>query len=104
MILVNVRKDKEEILELVVTGHAGQAPKGEDLVCAGVSSILVGALNAIDQLANAACELSMQEGYVKIRQKKADERGQLLMKATLIALQTMEESYSSYIHIKVQEV
>ena len=43
MILVNVRKDKEEILELVVTGHAGQAPKGEDLVCAGVSSILVGA-------------------------------------------------------------
>ena len=28
MVLVNVRKDKEEILELVVTGHAGQAPEG----------------------------------------------------------------------------
>ena len=35
MILVNVRRHGDEIMELDVSGHAGQAPRGEDLVCAG---------------------------------------------------------------------
>lgn len=42
MILVNVRRHGDEIMELDVSGHAGQAPRGEDLVCAGASSIMVG--------------------------------------------------------------
>lgn len=104
MVFVKVRKQKERILELDVHGHANQAPHGEDLVCAGVSCIMVGALNAIDQLANETCALSMAEGHIKIEQMEADERAQLLLAGTLIALQTMEETYSKYIKITVQEV
>ncbi|MFR9117818.1 MAG: ribosomal-processing cysteine protease Prp [Merdibacter sp.] len=40
MVHVAVTRDAQEILELDVCGHAGQAPHGEDLVCAGVSSIM----------------------------------------------------------------
>ena len=104
MVHVAVTRDAQEILELDVCGHAGQAPHGEDLVCAGVSSIMVGMLNAIDQLANETCELSMAEGHIHIRSKEGDARAQLLLAATLISLQPLEESYSGYIQITVQEV
>lgn len=104
MVFVDVRKHDSRIVELNVHGHAGQAPHGEDLVCAGVSCIMIGALNAIDQLANETCVLSMKEGHVNIREIEADERTQLLLASTLISLQTMEETYSNYIKITVQEV
>lgn len=104
MILVNVRRHGDEIMELDVSGHAGQAPRGEDLVCAGASSIMVGALNAIDQLADGSCALLMDEAHIKITQKKENERAKLLLASTLISLQTLESSYSRYIKIQIQEV
>ena len=103
MILVNVRRHGDEIMELDVSGHAGQAPRGEDLVCAGASSIMVGALNAIDQLADGSCAL-LDEAHIKITQLKENERAKLLLASTLISLQTLESSYSRYIKIQIQEV
>ena len=104
MILVNVRRQGDEIMELDVSGHAGQAPRGEDLVCAGASSIMVGALNAINQLADGSCALLMDEAHIKITQLKENERAKLLLASTLISLQTLESSYSRYIKIQIQEV
>ena len=48
MISVCVKQDAEGIRMIDVSGHAMQAPHGEDLVCAGVSCIMTGALNALD--------------------------------------------------------
>ena len=104
MIRVSACKRAQTIVSLEVSGHANQAAHGKDLVCAGVSCVMVGALNAIDQLAGDTYVLSMEEGHVLIQQKEADERASLLLAATLISLQTLEESYSGYIQITVQEV
>ncbi|CAB1129670.1 protein of unknown function [Candidatus Hydrogenisulfobacillus filiaventi] len=40
MITVRVRGEGRVVRELRVSGHAGAAPKGEDLVCAAVSALV----------------------------------------------------------------
>ena len=81
-----------------------QAPHGEDLVCAGVSCIMTGALNALDELVPQTCDLAMQSGHISIRMKEADQRTRLLLAAVLIQLRTMEAQFSQYMKITVQEV
>ena len=65
---------------------------------------MVGALNAIDQLADGSCALLVDEAHIKITQLKENERAKLLLASTLISLQTLESSYSRYIKIQIQEV
>jgi len=104
MIVVCVEQDAEGIRMMDVSGHAMQAPHGEDLVCAGVSCIMTGALNALDELVPQTCDLAMQSGYISIRMKEADQRTRLLLAAVLIQLRTMEAQFSQYMKITVQEV
>jgi uncharacterized protein YsxB (DUF464 family) len=40
VITITVRAARSRVAELVVTGHAGQAPAGSDVVCAGVSALV----------------------------------------------------------------
>ena len=48
MIKISIRYKKTgEFLSLTLTGHANSAPKGEDLVCAAVSGIILGGINAL---------------------------------------------------------
>ena len=38
-----------EFISLVSEGHAGSARYGEDLVCAGVSAVILGGINALEE-------------------------------------------------------
>ncbi len=51
MIQIDVLTQDSKILKIEVSGHAYSGEPGFDLVCAGVSSIAVGALNALPMLA-----------------------------------------------------
>ena len=66
MISIIVKRCQEAISEIVIQDHAGYKEKGEDLVCAGVSSIAIGALNAIDLKGKQVCDLEMKDAYIRI--------------------------------------
>lgn len=104
MVKVWVKRKDAYIDEIEIKDHSGYAKSGQDLVCAGVSSIGIGMLNALDQLVPDMCELQIDEAYIKIKTKQSDEVVQLLLKAMLIQLSTMQESYQTYITINDQEV
>lgn len=48
MIKISIHRD-EMMAQFIVSGHAGYAPKGHDIVCAGVSTIT----NLLENLAEA---------------------------------------------------
>ena len=48
MVKVKVERSHKEIVTIKIFDHAGYADAGQDLVCAGVSSISVGMMNALD--------------------------------------------------------
>ena len=104
MIRVIVERKQELIKKLTITGHANAAPHGEDLVCAGVSAIGVGLLNALDLLAKDSCHMIMSEGDIRIDVVTANDTNQMILNVGIIQLESIEEVYKKFIRIKKQEV
>lgn len=88
---------------MIVKGHAEYDDAGKDLVCAGVSSIMFGLLNALDEIAEGSVDISV-DNQIKIKTGKTDIILQTILRTGLIQLQTVEESYPEFIKIKMQEV
>ena len=103
MIRVRVIMHDNLIQEMSISGHANQADNGHDLVCAGVSSIAVGLLNACDLLASDCFELYMQD-TIKVVVVKNSENTQTILRTGLIQLETVVQQYSEFIEIVKQEV
>ena len=104
MIQVNVSSKDSSIILMEVKGHAESAEYGKDLVCAGVSSITTGLLNALDTLCPGTCELELKEGYVCIKVNQITEENQLILKVGKIQLETIEYTNKRFIRIKKVEV
>lgn len=103
MIKVEVVRKNQLIHEITISGHADSGPKGYDLVCAAVSSIATGALNALNQICSSDVQLSLTESsdaMIKIKVLQNRDDLQLLLKMMLIQLKTVQESQQKYIHIK----
>lgn len=50
MITVKCIEDDRGCIRLTIRGHAGSAPYGHDLICAGVTSLAYAAANAVKNL------------------------------------------------------
>lgn len=104
MVKVNVKQHENKIISLCMKGHAGYAEEGQDLVCAGASSIVVGMMNALDEMTPKTCDFLMEKGHVEILVKKVSNDNQILLEALIYQLQTLQETYNQYITIIEQEV
>ena len=88
----------EKFISLHVKGHAGSGPFNHDLVCASVSSILFGGLNA---LANPKdYNIKINEGDVLL-EGDLNSHDKDVLNVVIIQLKTIEESYPN--NIKVVE-
>lgn len=107
MVIVKIRKRNNQIERINISGHAGSGPAGYDLVCAGVSAISFGAINAIYKLVKIVPEVEQRDdgGYLDISfpeniGETEREKVQLLLEAMIVSLQTIEDEYGEYIRIK----
>ena len=101
MIKVTINYLNDSINELIVKGHSNYAPKGSDIVCAGVSAIVVGGINAICSLVNDnQINYEVEDGYVRLSSLNNIEV-QNILKVIVIQLKSVEDSYSK--HIKIVE-
>ena len=105
-----IRKDSGNIHSFEISGHAFFANRGKDIVCAGVSAVSIGAINAVHALTGVTPEISHGDGFLRCvlpdLQDDMNEKVQLLLKGMVVSLQTIEEDYGKYIKItfKKQEV
>lgn len=108
MIKVLIEKEEDRIKLLTVDGHADFAKLGSDIVCAGVSSVVIGGINAIDILDdNVVFDVSASEdetGHITYRSISSTYEEQLLLKSIILSLQAIEENYSEFISIETREV
>ena len=101
MIKVTISYCNNCISELEVKGHSNFAPKGSDIVCAGVSAIVIGGLNAIDSIVeNNNIDYEVSDGYVRMS-NLSNVEVQNILKIIIIQLKSVEDSYSK--HIKIVE-
>lgn len=98
MINIDIIRHDDYIETIIVKDHANSGDYGFDLVCAGVSAIMIGALNAFDQM-NFSGDLDMDERpKIKITSDKLKEN-QKYMEIIYYQLKTIQEQYSEYINI-----
>ena len=92
-----------EELTLEVTGHAGFAPAGEDLVCAGVTALVYALAQTVEQWA-AAPQISLQPGSALIRAKGEQETLPRLLAAfqTVInGLKLLADQFPEHVSCKI---
>lgn len=105
MIRVKIQREmNSRILAFRVSGHAEYDQSGKDIVCAGVSAIAVGTVNALEALLNIHVESSMNKGLLSVRiphisDETLEEKTQLLLESMVVMLKTIEQSYGKYISI-----
>ena len=98
MIKIEATRKNGKIVSLSVKGHANSAPKGEDLVCAAVSSILVGGCNALNRPNCFAIKLDSGDASIK-ELDHANEHDYEVLEIMLVQFKTIEESYGKFLQI-----
>ena len=104
MIKVRISCTGDDIRSIDVSGHALFDQYGKDVVCAGVSSVVIGALNALDILYPSACDLDISGNQIHIHVLKNSESIQTMLSMMFYQMKTVEESYPENIQIKRKEV
>ncbi len=92
MIEIHVEKHK-----LTVTGHAGAAPKGEDLICAAVS-ILVHSLDAMLSTYGEDIKTELSEGRY-ILEGIGTAEAAVAIEMALRGFELLQQHYPEYIKI-----
>ncbi|RDU23037.1 ribosomal-processing cysteine protease Prp [Anaerosacchariphilus polymeriproducens] len=109
MIKITIYKDQEtKYKSFEVIGHAGFAKNGNDIVCAGVSALVINALNSIEQLTTDTITVHTDENsglikceFTQIPTKEAE----MLVDSLVIGLKGIQNDYSNkYIELVFKEV
>ena len=93
-----IRNKDGKIVSLTVKGHANSAPKGQDLVCAAVSTVLVGGCNALEQPELFTIKLNPGDAYIAIK-GNPNKHDRDLLHIMWVQLKTIEFSNAEYLHV-----
>ncbi|UUZ89441.1 ribosomal-processing cysteine protease Prp [Paenibacillus sp. P25] len=85
-----------------VDGHAEYDEPGKDIVCAGVSAVTVGTVNAVEALAGLELKNRMKHGLLQVEvpaglDSETHGKVQSLLESMVVMLQSIEQSYGAYI-------
>lgn len=101
------REDDRRITQFMIAGHAKFAKHGRDIVCAAISAISVGTVNAIEELVGLELPASMKDGWLSSTIPSLDDGSknqqvQLLLESMRVMLTTIETSYGKYVQVREQ--
>ena len=99
MIKVIYELKEDNYTYLKVSGHANFEDSGKDLICAGVSSIMFGLLNALDSL-NENVEIKQLTNKIEVINHCNSSKVQDYFELVMMQLKTIEESYGDFIRVE----
>lgn len=99
MIKVDIVYSDKKFVSLLIKGHANTGDYGKDLVCAGVSAVSIGALNALEE--SDKFEIEVESGKVSLIAKdNIDEHDLTVIEVMILQLKTIAMAYPNAINIK----
>src|SRR5574344_1030879 len=99
MIKVTYQDVNGDVKELKILGHADYSKSDElDLVCACVSSIVIGGLNQINDEKNY--KMKVESGDVEVSVIKSNNDDNIVLKTIITQLKTLETKYTKNINVK----
>lgn len=107
MTIVEIKRVDGRIVYVSASGHSEFAQNGEDIVCAGISSIIQTAILGVQNILkvdimrerdeeNGVIEIVVPEGL----EEKKDKDIQIILETMLCGLKDLESSYPNNINLK----
>lgn len=108
MIRVRVIREAGCVSELTVSGHAGSAPRGEDLICSAVSALVQTYFFSLQRLLQLPVVAEVSDGYFFLRipaglQPELHEKAALLAESMLVGLDEINRSYPGFLKVTGEE-
>lgn len=85
---------------ITIDGHAGYAPTGQDIVCAGVSTLAQTLIEAIERLTEDEISYVISPGTVDIEYRNLSAGAQLLVDSFFIGVQMIANEYPANVRIE----
>ena len=107
MVNVTIYKKENQITGFEFIGHARFARRGKDIVCAGISALVVNTINSIERLTEDkfTCEAEEESGNVRFHMvDEISDEAQLLLKSLELGVLGIQELYKKYITVNFREV
>jgi hypothetical protein len=104
MIKIRIKRNAGKVARVTVSGHAGSAPKGEDLICAAVSALAQSYLFSLQRLLKIQVGTDVTEGYLSLTlptnlpERTADD-ATLLAESMLIGMDEINRSYPGFLEV-----
>ena len=104
MITVSIFKNNaDKISGFSVSGHAGFAEEGEDIVCSAVTALSFNAVNSIDAFCKDKIILDKADdsegGYLEFYIKNPSKEADLLLKSYELGIKSICEEYGEHVNI-----
>ncbi len=98
-------KADDIIAGFTAKGHAGYAPEGEDIVCAGISVLVINFINSVEELTIDEFKVNENDGEIEFFfEEEPSKESQLLVKSLEIGLRDLEKENSDFISLDYKEV
>lgn len=105
---ITITRKNNSIVEVCASGHTGYGESGEDIVCAGVSTLIQSALLGLLQVVgiNVKYSVDEQKGSLRFTLPQSltpNERhdADIVLNTMLCGLQDFYSEYSDYINLEV---
>ncbi len=110
MITIEILYKKVRISQVTVKGHANYAEYGKDIVCAAVSAVTIGTVNAIEQLLNVSLLVEKNEKHggllawqvPEVTDERIADKMELLLNAFVLTIKSIRDEYKE--HLQVREI
>ena len=103
MVSIKIERKAGKIIAFSCEGHCDYKKKGEDIVCAGISSILQTAVLGLKEYLKADIELLKEAGKMVVGLKSsATADSQIILETMLLGLKGIEREYPK--KVKIEEV
>ena len=105
MITVTVYGSDGALKKFTAQGHAEFSEKGQDIICAAASVLMINTVNAIDSLTGNTVVAEEKDGFLTCSfPNGVDEEGMLLFEAMLLGLTQIQDDYEGqYLQVVMKE-
>ena len=106
MIRVTIYKTSDSFKGYTVSGHAGYADSGSDIICAAVSALVINTANSIEAFTGSDISVNEneEEGIIELIFNKAPgPEAILLMRSMILGLEDIRSGSEEYMQISYKE-
>lgn len=88
--------------KLMISGHAGYAETGKDIVCAGISALFLTLCDSLEELTGDDFDVVSVGGLGSIEWRSMTDKGRLLYEHTLNGFRMIADQYPDNVQLFIE--